>query len=430
VRLKDITTKVGSGATPKGGQSVYLADRERFALIRSQNVFDRYFSSDGLAYISDQHAAELAGAEVQPGDLLLNITGDGVTFARASLAPQWVLPACVNQHVSIIRPDPERCCPGYLLSYLTHPTIKDYIESFNAGGSRRAITKGHIESFEVPLAPLPEQRRIADILGMLDDKIELNRRMNQALEATARAVFKSWFVDFDPVRAKAEGRQPVEMDADTAALFPATLMASPLGKIPTGWKAGCLGGVAENPRHGADPGAVQPGTAYIGLEHMPRKSIALAEWGTAEVVASNKFRFSRGDILFGKLRPYFHKVGVAVLDGVCSTDILVIRPRSAEWYGLVLFHASSEELVGHADSTSTGTKMPRTNWSDLAKYPIAVPPLEVARTFSEKVRSFIEGIRSNILQSRTLGAIRDALLLKLLSGELRVREAQDAAASY
>jgi type I restriction enzyme, S subunit len=103
------------------------------------------------------------------------------------------------------------------LSYLTHPLIKGYIESFNAGGSRRAVTKGHIESFAVPLPPLPEQRAIAHILGALDDKIELNRKINATLESTARALFQSWFVDFDPVRAKAAGRQPAGMDAATAA---------------------------------------------------------------------------------------------------------------------------------------------------------------------------------------------------------------------
>jgi type I restriction enzyme, S subunit len=139
---------------------------------------------------------------VQEGDILLNITGDGVTFGRSCIAPSWILPACVNQHVAIVRVDPTICSPGYLLSYLTHPLVKPYIESFNAGGSRRAITKSHIESFLVPLPPLEVQEQIAAILGSLDDKIELNRRMNETLEAMARALFKSWFVDFDPVRAR------------------------------------------------------------------------------------------------------------------------------------------------------------------------------------------------------------------------------------
>src|SRR5262249_10348222 len=145
IRVKDVVKKVGSGATPKGGQGAYLPVRRNYGLIRSQNVFDRRFSEAGLAFISDEQADELRNARVQAGDLLLNITGDGMTFGRACLVPAYVLPACVNQHVSILRTDPNICCPAFLLSYLTHPIIKGYIESFNAGGSRRAITKGHIE---------------------------------------------------------------------------------------------------------------------------------------------------------------------------------------------------------------------------------------------------------------------------------------------
>jgi type I restriction enzyme S subunit len=219
VHLDEITTKIGSGATPTGGEDSYLPERTQFALVRSQNVFDRHFESTGLAFISDEQASRLQGVVLQPGDLLLNITGDGIMFSRACAVPVDVLPACVNQHVAIVRVNRAVADPGYVLSYLTHPAVKSYIESFNAGGSRRAITKGHIESFEIALPPLAEQRAIAHILGTLDDKIELNRRMNETLEAMARALFKSWFVDFDPVRAKAEGRTPSLLQP-FADLFP------------------------------------------------------------------------------------------------------------------------------------------------------------------------------------------------------------------
>jgi type I restriction enzyme, S subunit len=194
-KLKGITTKIGSGATPKGGEMAYLKIRHHYALIRSQNVFDRRFNEEGLVFISDSQAIELKNVIVQQGDLLLNITGDGITFARACLAPTNLLPACVNQHVTIIRSNPDSCLPEYLLAYLTHPDIKGYIESFNAGGSRRAITKGHIESFVVPLPSLGEQRAIGSILGAMDDKIEINRRMNITLESMTRVVFRQWFVE-------------------------------------------------------------------------------------------------------------------------------------------------------------------------------------------------------------------------------------------
>ncbi len=438
VRLANITLKVGSGATPRGGSENYLPERVNFALIRSQNVFDRYFDCAGLAFISDEQAQGLQNVSVQPDDLLLNITGDGITFARCCAVPEDVLPACVNQHVSIVRVDPSLAYPGYVLSFLTHPSVKAYIESFNAGGSRRAITKGHIESFRLPLPPLSEQHKIAAILGTLDDKIELNRRMNETLEAMARALFQSWFVDFDPVRAKAAVRRehPRWTDAEVcraalptlapeiAALFPDSFENSALGDIPKGWRIGQFSDVAENSRRGISPGDIPELTPYIALEHMPRKCIALSEWGIADGVESGKFAFNANDILFGKLRPYFHKVGVAPIDGVCSTDILVLSPRAPEWFGFVLSHASSDAFVEHANAGSTGTKMPRTNWTDMARYPVILPPETLAKAYTAKTTPAISRIIASIHQNHSLAALRDTLLPKLISGELRVKDAE------
>jgi len=214
------------------------------------------------------------------------------------------------------------------------------------------------------------------------------------------------------------------MDAETAALFPAAFVDSELGKIPKGWRVGTLAEIADNPRRGVLPEEVTPETPYIGLEHMPRGSIALTDWGKAGETISNKFRFREGEILFGKLRPYFHKVGVAPLDGVCSTDILVIAPKSDEWYSLILSLVSSDEFVNHAVTFSDGTKMPRTNWQDMAKYEIVISTDEVVTNFNNRLLPMIQQIRANIMQSRTLAALRDALLPKLISGEIRIKDAE------
>lgn len=177
VSLGDVTTKIGSGSTPRGGAGSYLASRQTFAFVRSQNVYDRRFDIDALAFISDDQAQRLRGVLLQPGDVLLNITGDGVTFGRAAMVDESALPACVNQHVSIVRVDRTKTVPGYVLAYLTHPAVKPYLASFSSGGSRRAITKGHIESLQLPLPPLDTQRAIAATLANLDDKIESNQRL-------------------------------------------------------------------------------------------------------------------------------------------------------------------------------------------------------------------------------------------------------------
>ena len=227
INLGRACTKIGSGATPRGGKDVYLANG-RYALIRSQNVLNDGFRHEGLAYVGEQHASELSSVEVLDGDVLLNITGDSV--ARACQVDPHVLPARVNQHVAIIRPAPGKLDPCWLRYLLVSPEMQTKLLSWAAsGGTRNALTKGMIESLDVR-APqdIHEQRAIAQILSTLDDKIELNRRMNATLEAMARALFRSWFVDFDPVRAKMEGRE-TGLPQDIADLFPDRLVNSELG---------------------------------------------------------------------------------------------------------------------------------------------------------------------------------------------------------
>ena len=303
------------------------------------------------------------------------------------------------------------------LYYLLH-TFR--LNDWRTGSGQPLLNQTIISQISATIPSLPEQRRIAHILGTLDEKIELNRQMNETLEAITRAIFKSWFVDFDPVRAKMEGRLPVGMDAATATLFPSAFQDSPLGKIPEGWKIGTLGEIAENVRQSVKASEIDPDELYIGLEHMPRRSIALSEWQTADELGSNKYRFRKGEILFGKLRPYFHKVGVAPIEGVCSTDILVVQPIDSEWFGIVLGLVSSDEFIAYTNAYSGGTRMPRTNWKDMSRYEIVLPQVEVSQKYTEFIRPFIERIIENIHQSRTLSQIRDALLPKLLSGEIRV----------
>jgi type I restriction enzyme S subunit len=293
------------------------------------------------------------------------------------------------------------------------------LRRFDSGSAQASLNRNYIYPIQIRVPNPIEQRALAHILGTLDDKIELNRRMNETLEAMALALFKSWFVDFDPVRAKAEGRDP-GLPQPLADLFPDSFEDSELGEIPKGWRPGTLGDVAEHPRRGVHPDAIDNSTPYIALEHMPAHCIALSEWGTADGLESNKFEFKRGEMLFGKLRPYFHKVGVAPVDGVCSTDIVVVKPRAEHWFGFMLGHVSSEAFIEYTNAGSTGTKMPRTSWGEMARYPGVIPPDPIAQAFTAQIRPSVERILAAIHKSRTLAALRDALLPKLISGELRV----------
>ena len=235
-KLGEHCIKIGSGATPKGGKEVYL-DNGQYRLIRSQNIFNEGFNPSGLAYIDADQAKKLDGVAVVAGDVLLNITGDSV--ARVCLAPEKYIPARVNQHVAIIRPKPDVFDSRYVRYFLASKQQQNFMLGLAAAGAtRNALTKGMIESFEIPSPPIEIQHSIAEILGSLEDRIALLRETNKTLEALSQAIFKSWFIDFDPVRAKMEGRTPVGLDEKIAALFPDELVQSELGLIPRGW--GCM----------------------------------------------------------------------------------------------------------------------------------------------------------------------------------------------
>ena len=437
-RLDELTTKIGSGATPKGGSESYLPTRQTYALIRSQNVFDNRFHADGLAFISDEQAAALRGAEVRRGDLLLNITGDGVTFGRVCSAPEHSLPACVNQHVTIVRVDQSQCVAGYLLGYLTLPRVKQYIESFNAGGSRRAITKGHISSFLIPLPPLREQQQIAEIVDAINDKIEQNRRTGAKLEGLARAVFKAWFVDFEPVKAKAAGATAFPgMPPETFAALPTRLTNSELGPVPQGWED-CRQRVSDLER---------AGTLLIGDGYRAKRS-ELADFGVPFIRAGNVNGtiITDGAELLGK--PAIEKAGVKrsqVWDTVFTskgtvgriglvtpaTGDVVYAPQVCFWRAMnrealcpFLLHLwmKSESFTCQWMSVKGQTDMADfVSLSDQRAMTMLVPPPEVQRGFDNIVRPIVELLAESASESAKLAALRDYLLPRLLSGRVRVQ---------
>lgn len=422
VQLGDITLKIGSGSTPRGGEENYLSQRSKFALVRSQNVFDRHFDTSGLAFISDEQAASMKGVVLQPRDLLLNITGDGITFSRCCVIPSEILPACVNQHVAIIRVKQDVADPGYILSYLTHPATKTYIESFNAGGSRRAITKGHIESFRIALPSVGEQRAIAHILDTLDDRIELNRRMNETLEGMARALFKSWFVDFDPVRAKAEGRQH-GLPRLLGDLFPSSFQSSGLGPIPLGWETKLLSELCTLGR-GASP---RPINDFMNGE-VPWVKIADA------TAANGPFLFETRE----KLKKAGVDKSVKVMPGdlILSNSATCGMPIFVELHGCIhdgwlyfknlrliskiYLYQVLMQLAQHLVHIADGSVQKNLNTNLVGQQTVLVPPKHLLEAFERQASALFMRMRQNGLASRTLRDLRDALLPRLLSGELTI----------
>lgn len=386
-------------------------------VVAVKNIAENRLDHSDIPHVDIETVSRLSRYQLNPGDILFGRKGavDRRALVRVDEAGWLQGSDCIR--LRFLTPKIDPCFVSYVLG---SPQYRAWIIRNAHGATMPSLNQNIIGRIPLPLPPLPEQHAIARILGTLDDKIELNRRMNATLEAMAQAIFKSWFVDFDPVRAKMEGREPVEMDAETAALFPDAFEEVDGQEVPEGWSTGTLGDVAENIRKGIQADGIDPGANNISLAEMPRNCIALETWIKAGNIDSNKFEFKEGQILFGKLRPYFHKVGVAPVDGVCSTDILVVAPKNHVYYSLVLMQISSDPFIDYVTRSSTGTKMPRTNWDTMARYPVTIPSLEVLERFERTINPMLQRIRHNVRQSRTLAALRDTLLPKLISGEIRV----------
>jgi type I restriction enzyme, S subunit len=226
---------------------------------------------------------------------------------------------------------------------------------------------------------------------------------DELLEQMAQAIYREWFVEF---------RYPGHRDV--------SLVDSEPRPIPEGWRWVEMRELAYEVRRGVDPDSLDPETPYFGLEHMPERSIAISAWGKAADAGSRKYRFEPGEIIFGKIRPYFHKVGIPPVPGICSTDVIVIHPRERRLAGLVLAVVSSDPFVQHAVQTSQGTKMPRANWAVLERYPVAVPGDALLAGFDQHMSDTVSLIHALVMANRNLRITRDLLLPRLVSGEIDV----------
>ena len=314
---------------------------------------------------------------------------------------------------------------------LTHPAAKSYVESFNSGGSRRAITKAHIESFEIPLPPLPQQKAIASVLGTLDDKIESNRRMNATLDAMARSLFQSWFVDFDPVRAKLDGRAPDGMDAQTAALFPSAFHDSGLGEIPHGWRAGSILEQA----YLLSGGTPKTDVARFWNGDIPWASAKdVSQCGESFLVATERTITAQGvEQSSTKIIPEFSTVVVA--RGATTGRLAMIGHAMAmnqTCYGLLsklgapyALYCNANHFIERVVLGGHGSIFDTITTSTFEATDVLLPPRDVVLAFDSQVGPFFRRILANIHQSRTLAELRNTLLPNLLSGELRIAHAGD-----
>jgi len=414
IRLGDVCEKIGSGATPRGGKEVYCD--VGIALIRSQNVYNDGFRDEGLAFIDDVHAQELRHVSVEPGDVLLNITGDST--ARACLAPPEVASARVNQHVAIVRPSMDVLDARFLRYTLVSPAMQAHLLALaSAGATRPALTKRMIADLRIPAPSLAEQRHIADTLSALDDKIELHRRMNRTLESIARAIFKSWFVDFDPVRKKMEGKTGGELGLppSLAALLPDSFEGSLIGPIPNGWRLKPLDQVASFLNGLALQKFPPTGSGDLPVIKGAELTRGVTEGsGRAGGDVPGAYVVHDGDVLFswsGSLNCVLWSGGTGALN---QHLFKVTSEDYPQWFCFQWIHQhlpTFREIA--ADKATTMGHIKRGHLSEAL---VVVPPPEVVAAADGLLARATARQLSASVEAARLAELRDALLSSLLDG--------------
>lgn len=392
VKLADICQKIGSGATPRGGKEAYRV--EGIALVRSQNVLDFSFSSDGLAYINDEQADKLRNVELQSGDVLLNITGDSV--ARACLMDDDYLPGRVNQHVAIIRVDESKAVNSYLLYYLQWRK-SHLLQLASAGATRNALTKGMIEQLEIDLPSLDEQRKVVGILGSIQNKIKLNHEINDNLEQQAATYFQELFIN----------------------------NANPVWQISTISDLGTVVG-------GSTPSKTKPeyytnnGIAWItpkDLSINKSKFISHGENDITELGLKNSSAtvMPKGTVLFSSRAPIGY-IAIASNEVTTNQGFKSVIPYSEIGTAFVYFFLKHSLPV--IESAASGSTFKEISGSAMKNIPAIIPD----RSTLDQFNSFCAPIfaQQKILedQNYSLAMLRDSLLPKLMSGAIDIASIQ------
>ena len=405
----------------------YVSDVDAPRLLRGDNVAQGVIRWNGVKRWGSESSEKIDPYWLREGDVVLAMDRPwieaGLKFASIR---ETDLPALLVQRVARLRGS-DRLMDRFLHYVAASRQFTDYVLSVQTGTAVPHISGNQIREYEFLLPSLPEQRTIAHILGTLDDKIELNRHMNETLEAMARALFKDWFVDFGPVRAKSEGRDP-GLPQSLADLFPARIVDSDLGEMPEGWKAGTAADLSDlNPETWAK-GRRPAEMRYVDLSNTKRGRIeAITPYTAAEAPSRAQRVLRPGDTIVGTVRPGNGSYALVSESGLTgSTGFAVLRPKAAEFTAFVYLATTSADSIDALAHLADGAAYPAVRPEVVAATPIVRPDSKVLARFSSAAGALLRSSAHSEKESRTLVALRDLLLPKLISGEIRLREAEKA----
>jgi type I restriction enzyme S subunit len=397
-----------------------------YPFLSFKDVFYNSFVPSKLSELVRSTDAERDRLSIQRGDVFLTRTSETVDeLGVSSIALADVPNATFNGFTKRLRPKVQSVVlPEFAGYYFRGPRFRRDMYAMSSLSTRASLNNEMLARLTITLPPIKEQGAIAHVLKTLDDKIELNRRMNETLEAMARALFKSWFVDFDPVHAKSQGHD-TGLPKRIAGLFPDSFKDSDLKEIPRGWATGNLRDILERRTERCFPSTETAAHPYVPIECISPRSLFLTESRPGEEAQSSLARFYKGDILFGAMRPYFHKVCVAPFDGTTRTTAFVLFPKRKDDFAFSTLLLHEPDTIDYATRQSRGSTIPYAVWSgSLEQMPVIIPPLIVRGAFDKMMRPMLDRISRGYIEHKTIVALRDALLPKLISGELRLRSAK------
>jgi type I restriction enzyme S subunit len=386
-------------------------------VIRGQNMGGRWVAGE-FAHVTDAKADSLEANLARPGDIVFTQRG---TLGQVSVVPSTGIDRyLVSQSQMKLTVNRELADPLFIYYVFSTVEQQDYIRQNAIQTGVPHTNLGILRGTSVPLPPLPEQRAIAHILGMLDDKIELNRRMNETLEALARALFKSWFVDFDPVRAKAEGRDP-GLPQPKADLFPDSFDDSELGEIPKGWEVGSV-----DDEFGLTMGQSPPGETYneagVGLPFYQGCTDFGFRFPTRRVYCTAPTRLGKAGDTLVSVRAPVGDINMATEDCAIGRGVAAVRHKTGSRSYSYQFMQSIEEVFARFEAE--GTVFGSIGKKDFHAITCVNPPRELVLAYEARVSLLDDRVEVNERESRTLAALRDTLLPKLVSGELRIQDAK------
>ena len=420
--LNEVTSEIidKRGVTVKklGGEFVEDGHRVISAKLIKKSKVD--LDAGEKRFVNHKIYKKWMSSKLQEGDVILTSEAPlgEVAYIKENL--DW----CLGQRLFCLRPNREIIDGRYLYYALKTKQVQADLESRGTGTTVIGIRQSELLNVQIPIQDLETQKRISNLLGGLDDKIELNQQMNENLEEIARTLFKSWFIDFDPVRAKAEGR-PTGLSKEISDLFPDSFEDSELGEIPRGWSKSIITDIANkiSDKYKKDEG--WSNEKLIDLSRMPSNSISLTSHGRGDELSTSVCKFKKYDFLFGSIRPYFYKAGICPYDGVSNTSVFILRAKKSYDKEFMYFYSSSDITFERSVQYSDGTKMPIIKWNDFKEFPFALPNEELRKQFSSIINPVVDKIILNIDEQKVLSELRDALLPRLISGELQITDAEN-----